>query len=73
MYKISASVVAIVVAAALVFVGGVYDYSALITPGTLLTDLALMIAAAVTIAVGAKFAFVGGAWVLKALGFLKKA
>src|SRR3990170_2287074 len=40
---------AVVAVVAFAFVGGVYDYSVLIAVGTLLTDLALMITAALTI------------------------
>jgi hypothetical protein len=53
------AVLAIVATLALVMVGGDYDYSGLIVAGTLLTDLALMISAALAIAVGFKFAFIG--------------
>lgn len=51
--------------------GGVYDYSALIVPGTLLTDLALMVTAGITIAIGARFAFKGARFALKAVGLIR--
>lgn len=52
-------------------VGGVFDYSNVIDAGTLLTDLALMIGAALVIAVGARFAFIGARFALKALHLIK--
>lgn len=55
----------------LVALGGAFDYSALIAPGTLLTDLALMITAALTIAVGVKFAFKGARFFGRAVGLIK--
>jgi membrane-associated PAP2 superfamily phosphatase len=62
---------ALVAVVALVAVGGDYDYSALIDPGTLLTDLALMITAALGIAVGVKFAFKGARFFSRAVGLIK--
>ena len=67
----SSVVIAALAVVALAFVGGAYDYSALIVPGTLLTDLALMVTAALTIAVGARFAFKGGRFALRAIGLDK--
>jgi hypothetical protein len=63
--------IALLVVLALTLTGGAYDYSALIVAGTLLTDLALMITAALGIAVGAKFAFIGARWFGRAVHLIK--
>jgi len=62
---------AVVAVVAFAFVGGVYDYSVLIAVGTLLTDLALMITAALTIAVGVKFAFIAARFFGRAVRLIK--
>jgi hypothetical protein len=69
--KALSAVAALVATVALMFVGGVYDYSADIVPGTLLTDLALMLTASVVIAIGAVFAFRGARWALRAAKLIK--
>jgi len=70
-YSVLGAAVALVAVVALAFVGGAYDYSALIDAGTLLTDLALMITAALGIAVGVKFAFKGARFFGRAVGLIK--
>jgi hypothetical protein len=51
--------------------GGVYDYSSSIVPGTLITDLALMVVAALGIAISARFVFIGARFAIKALHLIK--
>jgi hypothetical protein len=65
------AVVALVLVVAFALVGGSYDYSALIDGGTLLSDVFLMVSAALVIAVGLKLAFIGARVFGKAVHLIK--
>lgn len=69
--KLISAPVALLAVLSLTLVGGTYDYSALISAGTLVTDLALMITAALGIAVSVKFAFKGARFFGRAIGLIK--